>query len=186
MCNLRRAEKMPWERRPGRARSPGWQMALTAAQGFWEQCRPALKQEGAVGAAGSPVPVWRGWDSQWHPAHAVSHCGWVPYRGISRITRCLCALSWPHPGPVLCLEAYRHVLWCNWWALEVGIVSYCTISEHGLDPCVVVCLEELAVCQAQVSCASAPAVGRTSRDMCYKYTLTFRATYQKQLRKKKI
>lgn len=117
-----------------------WEMALSAAQGFWEQCRAALRQGGAVCAAGSPVPMWRGWDSQEHPAHARSHCGvqlWAPQQGVSRITGYLCALSWPHPGAGLCLEA-EMLVWCNGWALEVKIVSYCSISQQGLDPCGVV------------------------------------------------
>lgn len=62
-----------------------------------------------------------------------------------------------HPGPILglccVLKQTEMVLRCKWWALKVEIVSLCSISEHGVDACVVVCLEELTVCQAQVSCA---------------------------------
>lgn len=162
----------------------GGQVALTAAWGFWEQGTPALEQEGAVGAAGSPVPVWKGWDSQGHPAHAMSHCGvqlWALQRGISRITGYLCAPSWPHPGAVLCLEANRdgvvtqQVSFRSWNSFLLQHFRAWTQSLSGG-----VFGGACYVPDTDVLCK----VGSTSRDMYRKYTLKFRAAYQKQLRKK--
>lgn len=59
----------------------------------------------------------------------------------------------PTLGLCCVLKQTEMMLSCNGWALQVKIVSYCSISEDGLDPCVVVCLEGLALCLAQVSCA---------------------------------
>ena len=60
------------------------------------------------------------------------------------------------PGPILgtcCVSKQTGmVLRYNWWGLEVQIISYCSISKHRLDPCVVVCLQKLAVCQAHSLC----------------------------------
>lgn len=90
MCNL-----SEWlGARAWKGRVSGVADGSYSSTGFLRALQTSPKAGGAVGAAGSPVPVWEGWDSQGHPAHAMSHGGvqlWALQRGISRVTGYLCA-----------------------------------------------------------------------------------------------